>query len=59
MLFVLRVVAQKSPIAESERLPLLLAQLHSLYRPTAEDGTDGLDARLPLPDEVIDLLKAA
>ena len=32
MLFVLRVVAQKSPIAESERLPLLLAQLHALYR---------------------------
>ena len=25
--------------------------------PTTEDGTDGIDARLPMPDEVIELLK--
>lgn len=47
-----------STTVDAEKLAALEDILYG-KDPTTEDGTDGLDARLPFPDEVIDLLKAA
>lgn len=47
-----------STTVDAEKLAALEDILYG-KDPTTEDGTDGLDARLPFPDEVIELLKAA